>query len=221
MSNTNAPQKLYPCGIFTTTVPIELVGLELLLSPFPQFITAQRSTMFSSQIWQAENIFGAEKPRIMTGYENNFSEYSFTGSPRKGDAMIFASVPKFTRLLEHAYTNPSTAVIMCIGNEATIEMVEEFTMLTKGYGYNNVKSPEACGMNLTEGTYLAKEIQLTKPPSIKNGNYCQGVEANFVTMTLPQVAEDALVISEDMAEACSTYGFEKYRINIGFNDNAS
>ena len=73
----------------------ELIGLESLLSPFVQCNSAQRADMFSSNIGQAVVLYGSEMPRIGSGYEQMFGDYTFDKTKREYDAQLFDVIPKF------------------------------------------------------------------------------------------------------------------------------
>lgn len=210
----NEPPKHYQFGPFITNVPVQVIGLEASLSPFIQNCTAQRITMFSSHCWQALNCDGVEYPRISSSFENQFMRYSFNTTKRKKDAQIFANIPKFANIGD----NPSKTIILTYGNEADYINLTDYTALSNGYGYMNKFTPAASGMNLSPGSFIDKDTELSFPPSHKNGLYCQGINANFLCDTLPHAAEDAIVISESLAKKCEHLAIEKYKIRLGEND---
>jgi DNA-directed RNA polymerase beta subunit len=198
----------------------EILGLELLLSPFTQFNSSQRSNMFSSNISQALVIDGCEPPRIGSGYEQMFGDYSFDTTKRKSDGQLFDVIPKFEVGFgsSHITDNPKKTVVLITDEGVDCIEISSYTQLYNGFGYKNNISPNMMFLNSESGSFIDKDMEFTKPPNHKDGMYCLGVNANIVFMSMPQVTQDAIVLSESFAKKCSHPGI--YTIKI-FLDESS
>lgn len=207
---------------FITTVPIEAVGLEASFSPFVQFNTGQRTTMFSSNLWQAVVTFGAEYPRVSSGIENQAMLYSFNTSKRESDVIVFDSVPKFVSGMMGVKSNPKTFIIYTNRGKADYIELSDYTQLYNGFGYMNQRTTAAMFANQGRGTPLDKDIVLVRPPNHVDRTlsdpsddaelYCQGINANILFTTMPQAAEDSIIIRRGWAEKCSHHAVHKVKV---------
>lgn len=211
-------------NIFETTIPIEAVGLEATFSPFIQFCTGQRTTMFSSNLWQAVVTHGAEYPLISSGIENQAKRYSFNTAKRDNDVMVFESIPKFVSGIYGVKRNPKTYIIVLDKGVADYIEVSDYTKLYNGFGYENRLTNAAMFANQGRGTPLDKDTVLTRPPNHKDNSlsdindedelYCQGINANVVFTTLPHVAEDSIIISKSFAKKCEHHAIYTTKITL-------
>ena len=209
---------------FITTVPPEAVGLEASFSPFLQFNTGQRTTMFSSNIWQAVVLHGAEYPQFSTGIENQAMLYSFNSSKREQDGTVFESIPKFISGIYGVKRNPKTYIFIISRGVADYVEVSDFTKLYNGFGYMNDLTTAAMFANQGRGTPLDKDVALMRPPNHKDANlsadgdqgelYCQGLNANILFTPMPHVAEDSIVIRKGWAEKCSHHAIHTVKITL-------
>lgn len=206
---------------FTTYFPTEVVGLEAWMCPFPEKNAGQRTMMLASHIWQAQEVIGANFPRISTGGEQQFMEYVANTSKREGDVILFDSIPKFIVNAHGFKTNPCTYVFFTRGNQADYVTVEDYVKLYNGFGVENVHTNDFFLLNLGRGTPLPEEAVLTKPNNLTDRTmvdgdnlYCQGVNAQVAYMTIPQVAEDSMIVSESFANKCQHKAIQTFKITI-------
>lgn len=208
MDNDHA-EKVYPCGPCETVVPIQAVGLEALLCPFLEKNTGQRSMMFASHIWQSVVTDGVEFPRIATGYEQQFMEYSLNRAKLDHDVLLYEAIPKFVTGGSDIRNNPTVFVIHVRGKVADYVEITNVTKLYNGFGFNNVKTDDYYMLNMGRGALLNKELLFSQPSNhvdmkIQDGDrlYCQGMNANVAYMCIPQAAEDSEIVSESFAKRC-------------------
>lgn len=202
-----------------TNASVKLLGLEALMVPFLQFTSSQRASMFASHIVQSLPPDKAEHPYIYTGYESVIGRYDFNQTKRDQDMYIIDVIPRYpeNKGAKPLKMNPRSTVIY-IGQDdgmAHYFHLDRYTKGTDGYGYwNNIYNQNY----LKPSVIVPKEINFSSSPSHLGANgYGMGVNANVVFMTLPDVNNDAFIISDRLAEKLHTYSFSTLVINISPN----
>jgi len=72
--------------------------------------------------------------------------------------------------------------------------------------------------NLRPGSIINKNTILADSPNVKEGGgYGYGINANVALLTIPEVAEDGMVISETMSKKLKHTTFEKIVVEYGVN----
>lgn len=203
---------------FDTDVPPEAVGLEDSISPFVAKNTSQRNTMMASNIYQALAVDGAEQPRIASGNEKQFMEYSFDPTKRKDDVTVFRTISRFQRLSRSSNPNPRHSVIV-IDSKGVADVIElsDYTKIHNGFGYMNTKAYGTMMACSEPGTIITKDTRLQLPPTIRDGLYCMGVNANVCYTTTPMATEDAIKISDKFAEKITSTAISTIKIDLPDN----
>jgi len=202
-----------------TNMDIRFIGLEALLAPFQQFTSSQRAAMFASHTVQALPLHEAEHPKIFTGYESIFGKYDFNPTKRNQDIYILDVVPKYpiNRGIHPIKENPSYTVIYRGLNDSKVNyfILEKYGKGTDGYGYVQ----KWINTNLlTKGNYINKDVKFIKSPcNIEENMYGMGVNANVAFMTLPEVNNDAFLISESLAKKMTTTSVNTIDLKINPN----
>lgn len=193
----------------------EVLGLEVLMTPFLQHLTTQRGAMFCSNVAQAMLVDGAEMPMIYTGWEKIMGQYEWDEQGREADAVVFENIPKFIvgKGLDPIHTIPENIVIYTYGNTASYMSLKKYKEGKFGYKYKLQNTHM-----LTEGNYIPKDIKFSTSPTHDGNKYMMGVNANVAYMSLPQVAEDAFVISRTLANKLKHYATETISCDIGIDD---
>lgn len=202
------PNELHPDLLATTA-----------LNPFPGQISASRLQMFNSHIAQALIVDGRTPRRCQTGLEAKFGEYVY-GDTLKHPTRLIKSIPKFhKRVGESAIReNPSTTLIVeyeketvdgRIYKEVDYLDLKNWHEQSTGFGfqYDHPERPK---------DYMPEGYSLSQSPSVDNaGNYCFGLEANVAMMSVPQVTEDGVVVSESFCRRTTTMGIQTYSFHFG------
>jgi len=197
----------------------ELLGLHVLLNPFPQFDSSQRLTMEVSHTSQAMVVSGAETPDIGTGWMDQIGKYEMT-TETHGPGNVIAVIPKYVQMIDAAYSiksNPSWTVIYHDDETDTVSYFEikDYADLGGTFGYRMKKIdrvvPEV-------GSYIAKNDKFRTSPNHTADGYALGVNANVVYMAHPSTAEDAFVISDRLAAKLSHTAINTVSVSIESTD---
>jgi hypothetical protein len=193
--------------------PPQLLGLAPLMNPFSDHISAQRLMMFSSHLQQAQVTNGAEFPQIFSGYESIVGKYEFDPSARDQDVQVVAVIPKFIKGTEPGaiHYNPYHTVVYREtgpGDPSTKKIgYFQYTadcMRSDGYGYKFQKMNQQM---LNVGNLIPKEAKFLTSPAHHGEKYGLGVNLNAVYLDIPEITEDAFVISESAAKKLGSVGY--------------
>lgn len=201
------PNQLYP----------ELMNV-MSLNPFDRACSGARKQMFGSHIGQKLNIAMPTPRRFQTGAENAYGKATFNRRVDTASRVLFI-VPLYNTLkqgIDVIKHNPETLVILEDIETGVIDCVklnEYFSNHTYfGFKYKNTEA----GRNLYKGKEIAAGTILQDSPAIDdNGNYCYGIELNVAFFTHPAVAEDGIVISEEIVPWLTSKSFAKCRVEWG------
>ena len=171
--------------------PLATVGVSAM--GFPEKISTVRSGMCTKHTSQRVVLDHPEFPYIFTGAENEFGQRSSWNIKATDDYQLMRVFRKFS-----AYPNSTTAYIfknlrtgkyICKIVRPCEHLIEKF-----GFRMNNNMTGRMEGDILPKGTVIAQSS------SYVNDNYCAGVNLRFAYAVLPELTEDAIVISEDAAK---------------------
>lgn len=200
-------------------VNLKCLGLEVLLIPYLQFISSQRSTMFCSNISQAIPTEGNEPPHTMTGLEHRFGKYEFDNTVRDQDIEILDIIPKFKVNLgvQRINTNPSLTVVYVGQNDRKVGCfnIDTHTVLSDHFGYINKWTDNIHHLKLN--SFIPKDMKFITSPIHKGDMYCPGINANVANMTIPEVAEDAFVVSKSFADKLTHIGMDTLELSLSQN----
>ena len=197
----------------------ELLGLHVLLNPFPQFDSSQRLTMEVAHTTQSMITHGAEAPVINTGFFNNIGKYEMT-TETHGSGHVIAVIPKYTPSVGvefNIHSNPSWTVIYHDEETGLLSYFEikDYMELGGTFGYRTKPIdrvvPEV-------GAYIGKGEKFRTSPNHTPDGYALGVNANVVYMAHPATAEDAFVISDRLAEKFKHTAINTVSVNIESTD---
>ena len=171
--------------------PLSTVGTSAMV--FPEKISTVRSGMAVKHCSQRVVLDHPEFPFIFTGAENEFGQRSSWNIKATDDYQLMRVFRKFS-----AYPNSTTAYIfknlrtgkyICKIIKPCEHLIEKF-----GFRMNNHMGGRMEGDILPKGTVIAQSS------SYVNDNYCAGVNLRFAYAVLPELTEDAIVISTDAAK---------------------
>lgn len=192
----------------------QCIGAASLYVTHPDKCSMMRQDMLCKALSSRQEVSGAEFPHMYSGFEQHLKEYVHGSRALANDIKILEVIPKFTMQLgvvgiEH---NPKKTIIYRDLETGEVGFFDicRYTELSSGYGYYNTIHP----YNLTEGTVLRKDEKLVSSPSIRDGLYCMGVNANAVYLSREDTTEDAIPISQTLADKLSPLKLERVTLNL-------
>ena len=194
-----------------------LIGFQAGQISFISGVSSPRVDMYANHDNQTMVVDSAEFAAIFSGVEQNKGEYEHTKSRRDQDIWVIGVVPKYPHVMGPMQIkhNPSLTVVYIGKNDNKINYltIESFTRCSDGFGYANVF--ENVHLFSEAGNYIPKETRLVTSPGHKNGLYCQGINVNVAYMTWEETIEDAMAISQSVADRLQTTEIHTVNITIG------
>ena len=168
--------------------PMACFGASALV--FPDKISTVRGVMGTRHTSQRVVLTNPEFPRVFTGAENEFGERSSSNIKAKDDYQLIRTFRKFKDSpispIAYIFKNLRTGKYIC-------EVIKPAHHLVEKYGFRMKNSIVG---NYNDGDILPKGTTIAQSSSYVNDNYCAGRNLRFVYTVLPQLTEDALVISD-------------------------
>lgn len=173
--------------------PLSLFGASAM--GFPDKISTTRGVMMTRHTSQRVVVRNPEFARMYTGAENIFGDRSSWNIKAKHDYQLLRTFVKFPNApispVAYIFKDLETGRYLC-------EVVKPAHNLIEKYGFrmsNNISGKFNDGDRLPAGTTISQSS------SYVNDNYCAGRNLRFVYAVLPELTEDALVISDRAAKA--------------------
>ena len=161
---------------------------------FPDKISPVRAVMATRHASQRVVLRNAEFPRIYTGAENEFGDRSSWNIKAKDDYELMRTFRKFKDApispIAYIFKNLRTGKYSC-------EVVKPCHHLVEKYGF---RMNNAIHGKYNDGDILPKGTTIAQSSSYVNDNYCGGRNLRMVYTVLPQLTEDALIISDRAAK---------------------
>ena len=186
--------------------PMSMFGLSAMT--FPDKISTVRGVMAARQTSQRVVLTRPEFARMFTGAENEFAERSSWNIKAKDDYQLVRTFRKFKDSaispVAYIFKNLRTGKYIC-------EVVKPAHHLVEKYGF---KMNNAIVGKYNDGDILPKGTTIAQSSSYVNDNYCAGQNLRFIYTVLPELTEDALVISDKAAERLEYNMVDIVTVNI-------
>lgn len=186
--------------------PMSMFGLSAMT--FPDKISTVRGVMAARHTSQRVVLTKPEFARIFTGAENEFAERSSWNIKAKDDYQLVRTFRKFKDSaispVAYIFKNLRTGKYIC-------EVVKPAHHLVEKYGF---KMNNAIVGKYNDGDILPKGTTIAQSSSYVNDNYCAGQNLRFIYTVLPELTEDALVISDKAAERLEYNMVDIVTVNI-------
>lgn len=186
--------------------PMSMFGLSAMT--FPDKISTVRGVMAARHTSQRVVLTRPEFARIFTGAENEFAERSSWNIKAKDDYQLVRTFRKFKDSaispVAYIFKNLRTGKYIC-------EVVKPAHHLVEKYGF---KMNNAIVGKYNDGDILPKGTTIAQSSSYVNDNYCAGQNLRFIYTVLPELTEDALVISDKAAERLEYNMVDIVTVNI-------
>lgn len=171
--------------------PLSLFGASAM--SFPDKISSVRAGMATRHTSQRVVLVKPEFPKMYTGAEDEFGERSSWDIKLNDDMKLMKVFKKFKNMKQskivYIFKNINTGKYVCKVISPVVNLVEKY-----GFRMNNYMD------KYTEGDILPKNTILAQSSSYVNNHYCAGINARSANAILPELTEDALVISDQLAE---------------------
>lgn len=195
----------------------KLLGLTS-MNPFSDKNSSSRSVMFLSQISQSLNLINAEPSLILSGLEEELAKANFHDITDSNIRILNIipfyppNAPEFPTMEDAMFVD---IVYMDLDNELIdFVRIERWGKYDKKFGFE--KRWTDTTYNLEEGVELPPETKFTKTMSeVRDGVHGYGINAAVLATTAVTVSEDAIVISETLANKMKFYTFETITMKFG------
>lgn len=191
----------------------ELLGNIICLHPFTQNTSSPRLVMFSGHLIQRLCVKGATPRKIKTGMEYQYGEGTFDISA-PCTLRVLKVIPKFTRGYGDGgiRENPMWYVLYEDKERRNIGVFEisKYHVMNHTLGFEYIRNPRTFErlFNETNPEFQEGEWFCRSPDLTDTGDWKYGVELVVAPMTIPEVEEDGMVITEEAADMLTTLGFE-------------
>lgn len=201
---------------------IELLGIPNIISPFAQFNSASRVSMFNHHLSQAMVLNSPEFNKTFTGVEHKLIDYTFNRSKRKYPCEIVAIIPKYEGAVGremfsvHSDKCPMWYVIVLTKEPNGVSHLDYFTveryfMGANGFGWVPVIEN---GHRLKVGEILDVDTVITHSPAVQGDMYCNGTNLNIVFGSFAETIEDAFIIGESARKKLETTQISQVTLDI-------
>lgn len=172
--------------------PMSLFGASAM--GFPDKISTVRGVMMTRHTSQRVVVRNPEFSRLYTGAENIFGDRSSWNIKAKHDYQLLRTFVKFPNApmspIAYIFKDLETGKYLC-------EVVKPAHNLVEKYGFrmtNKISGKYHDGDRLPQGTTISQSS------SYVNDNYCAGCDLRMAYAVLPELTEDALIISDVAAK---------------------
>ena len=187
--------------------PMSLFGASAMT--FPDKISTTRSGMAVRHTGQYVVQSNPEFPRVYTGAENEFGERSSWNIKVHGDHQLMKTFVKFKDYpnispICYVLKDLTTGKYKCIIHEPAHHLVERYGFKM----YNKIAG------KYTDGDVIPDNTPISQSSSYVNGNYCSGRNIRLAYVVLPELTEDALIISDKAAKDLEYDMVDMVTVNI-------
>lgn len=193
----------------TSELDVRLMGSSNILNPFLGTNSASRNTMDAAHISQMLVLPNGDPMRITAGPDFEYGKYTFKVEVERACKVlyIFNKYPKGAGILNFKTNSEMVIITEAVDHTKEIDIIEinTFHCNHKFGGFKYVLTDFA--KNLKIGDFIPENTVLAHSPSIKDGNYCFGLEANIVAGSFPWVIEDGIAVTEDFCRRAKSVGF--------------
>lgn len=190
-----------------------LAGFPAAWYPFMSEVSPARLTMYGKHQAQAVVVARPQLPHCYSGLEADHGTYATNTARREEDVEILTAIPKYR--VHHnnlgAKEIPSWLVIYrgLDSKEINAFEIRRYEARAEGWGYRNNWNDSNIRKYLREGELLLKDTELSTPPTVSGPRYMTGTNAQVCYMPISEADQDAIVISDRLAEALKAFGLMK------------
>lgn len=188
------------------------------LNPYAMFNSSSRSVMFGNHFAQRLVIEEPDDMYVQSGVCHDFAKYTFS-TKIPCNARIIRVIDRYPQGIgqDALPFNPETLVIYEEAETGIIDYVsiEYFKSYHQFFGFKN--KPVAENMaKVYPGAHIPANTILANSPSVsENGSFDFGLNLNVAMMSLPGVAEDGVIICEDVLPKMKFRIYERRTVGFG------
>lgn len=182
---------------------------------FPRYTSSSRMIMIGNQLKQCVVPSETEKPRVFTNYENMVGEHSDYNVTSDDDYEVTRIIKKFSRI--ESTVQPylifmrslTTGKYIVITRKDVEDLPEKY-----GFAYDTSEIDK-----LEVGATVEKGSPLYRPTSFDEyGNWGFGKNVNFMYEINDDTIEDAITVSESLAEDFCSWEVETVKVTMNENN---
>ena len=184
------------------------------VNAFAEHNSSPRGLMMSSHISQAIVINEPKENMIQTGLESELAKYT-VAKIVENDSEILSVIKRYNFLGEEDKVASRLVVIRDIETgELDIVDIPYYNAYHPYFGFKFNLNEELD--TYVRGDVISKGTRLATPPTIlEDGGYGIGRDVNVCNMSLPEVDEDGIVVSESFCENFKFKLFDTRTIEVG------
>lgn len=196
-------------------VPTEALGYPGCIAPMAMYTSAARLDMFSSHITQAMTPLKRSMPGLLTGMELNTGKQIVNefAHRRKNPVHVIAVARKGER---SGYTSQVTAIVMDIVTKE-VRPLEVHRALVVSKGNKGLQGYTCTVGNLnylTQNAIIPPDVSFCSPRSHEGNRVMRGIDVPVAYVTRTGVTEDAILISDKIAQDMAYDTMRQVVINI-------
>lgn len=179
--------------------------------------SSSRGQMYSSHISQSLVVKGSTEKRIQTGMEMRLGEYTFA-IKAPCDMRVIKIIERYPKKMGYGGIPENPESLVIYENIHTLEVgcifIPRFLSHHQHFGFEYIMQPAF--YKLAPNVTFPKDTVFADSPSkSENDGYKYGIELNIALMTHPVVAEDGIMISEDVLDRLSFKVYERRVVSFG------
>lgn len=196
----------------------ELVGIHA-ANPFVSNNSSSRSVMYSNMLSQSvtPNDGSGDENIIQSGLDKQFGDNTFS-KKFEHDSIILGVVKRYSGVDIHTCSDTVALTVFFEDMETRevdyIEVPDYFT-LHQYFGFKYKWNDDLID-NMSVETYVPAGTVIADSPAVKdNKGYAYGLNTNIAYLSLPEISEDGVIISEEYAKRFNFSIFETRVIEFG------
>lgn len=196
----------------------ELVGIHA-ANPFTPNNSSSRSVMYSNMLSQSvtPNDGSGNENIIQSGLDSQFGDNTFS-KKFENDSIILGVVKRYSGVDIHTCSD-TVALTVFFEDMVTREVdyidVPDYFTLHQYFGFKYKWNTDLIE-NMAVETYVPAGTVIADSPAVKdNKGYAYGLNTNIAYLSLPEISEDGVIVSESYAKRFNFSIFETRVIEFG------
>ena len=196
----------------------ELVGIHS-ANPFTPNNSSSRSVMYSNMLAQSitPNEGSGDENIIQSGLDKQFGDNTFS-KKFENDSMILGVVKRYSGIDIHTCSKTVALVVFyedMVTREVDYIEVPDYFTLHQYFGFKYKWNKDLIE-NMSYDSFVPAGTVIADSPAVKeNKGYAYGLNTNIAYLSLPEISEDGVIVSESYAKRFNFSIFETRVIEFG------